>query len=96
MFIIILIQLILIQLITSSKIPIHLRHKINNVNNVNNVNTQKNDCNKIYYSDVQKIMIRNERPNNKILINNMLKKMSSRSGVSADLIRNCAKQKKMN
>jgi hypothetical protein len=93
MFIIILIQLILIQLITSSKIPIHLRHKINNVNSVN---TQKNDCNKIYYSDVQKIMIRNERPNNKILINNMLKKMSSRSGVSAGLIRNCAKQKKMN
>jgi hypothetical protein len=90
MFIIILIQLILIQLITSSKIPIHLRHKINSVN------TQKNDCNKIYYSDVQKIMIRNERPNNKILINNMLKKMSLRSGVSADLIRNCAKQKKMN
>jgi len=55
-----------------------------------------NDCDKIYYSDVQKIMIRNERPKNKILINNMLKKMSLRSGVSPDIIRNCAKQKKMN
>lgn len=90
---IILLQLILIQLITSSKIPIHLRHKINNVNSAN---TQKNDCNKIYYSDVQKIMIINERPKNKILIDNMLKKMSLRSGVSTGLIRNCAKQKKMN
>lgn len=55
----------------------------------------KNECNNIYYSDVQKIMIRNERPKNKILIDNMLKKMSLRSGVSPAIIRNCAKQKKM-
>jgi hypothetical protein len=59
-------------------------------------NNLNNECNKIYYSDVQKIMIRNERPKNKILIDNMLKKMSLRSGVSPSIIRNCAKQKKMN
>lgn len=58
--------------------------------------TKINNCDKIYYSDVQKIMIINERPKNKILIDNMLKKMSLRSGVSPALIRNCAKQKKMN
>ena len=57
-------------------------------------NTKMNACNKIYYSDVQKIMIRNERPKNKILIDNMLKKMSLRSGVSPAIIKNCAKTKK--
>jgi hypothetical protein len=56
--------------------------------------TKMNTCNKIYYSDVQKIMIRNERPKNKILIDNMLKKMSLHSGVSHTIIKNCAKQKK--
>jgi hypothetical protein len=58
------------------------------------ISTKMNTCNKIYYSDVQKIMIRNERPKNKILIDNMLKKMSLRSGVSPAIIRNCVKQKK--
>ena len=56
--------------------------------------TKMNPCNNIYYSLVQKTMIRNERPKNKILINNMLKKMSLRSGVSPAIIRNCAKTKK--
>ena len=58
--------------------------------------TKMTPCNKIYYSDVQKIMIRNERPKNKILIDNILKKMSIKSGVSPAIIRNCAKTKKMN
>jgi len=60
------------------------------------ISTKMNICNKIYYSDVQKIMIRNERPKNKILIDNMLKKMSIKSGVSPAIIKNCAKTKKMN
>jgi hypothetical protein len=56
--------------------------------------TKINPCNNIYYSLVQKTMIRNERPKNKILIDNMLKKMSLRSGVSPAIIKNCAKTKK--
>lgn len=56
--------------------------------------TKMTPCNKIYYSLVQKTMIRNERPKNKILIDNMLKKMSIKSGVSPAIIKNCAKQKK--
>ena len=56
----------------------------------------KNECNNIYYSLVQKTMIRNERPKNKILVDNMLKKMSLRNGVSPAIIKNCAKTKKMN
>jgi len=56
--------------------------------------TKMTPCSKIYYSLVQKTMIRNERPKNKILIDNMLKKMSIKSGVSPAIIRNCAKQKK--
>ena len=56
--------------------------------------TKITQCSKIYYSIVQKTMIRNERPKNKILIDNMLKKMSIKSGVSPAIIKNCAKQKK--
>ena len=57
--------------------------------------TKMNECNKIYYSNVQKIMIRNERPVNKIVVDNMLKKMSIRSGVSPAIIRNCAKKNEL-
>lgn len=56
--------------------------------------TKMTPCSKIYYSLVQKTMIRNERPKNKIVIDNMLKKMSIKSGVSQAIIKNCAKQKK--
>ena len=56
--------------------------------------TKMTPCNKIYYSLVQKTMIRNERPKNKIVIDNMLKKMSIKSGVSPAIIKNCVKQKK--
>lgn len=78
LYLLILIMLIKPMSISSTKIKNHLR----------------NDCSKIYYSLVQKTMIINERPKNKILIDNMLKKMSIKSGVSPAIIKNCAKQKK--
>jgi len=78
MLLYLIILIMLIKTITSTKIKNNLR----------------NECNNIYYSLVQKTMIRNERPSNKILIDNMLKKMSIKSGVSPAIIKNCAKQKK--
>jgi ubiquitin C-terminal hydrolase len=40
------------------------------------------------------IILNTVKLQNKILIDNMLKKMSIKSGVSPAIIRNCAKQKK--